>query len=253
MQRDGKVRTVSESFRKGTTGSIYQTLRQSIMNLELYPGSRVTETELAQHFGVSRTPVREALQRLAVEGYLTIRPKHGCYIRQLDVFQLAEYYDVRVGLELEGIALMGQRIPYREVAQLAEDWNPECERYGVSGTEEFKDAEELFHIRLAELCGNPILVQYLRDVNNHIRIVRRLGLPDRDSVMQTYREHYQICQRILAKDLDGAGVLLRAHIHESQAKSRKVTLAQLQIRRRERGMGIDLGTDSAAPGTLPAD
>ena len=77
MQRDDKERIVSESFRKGTTGSIYETLRQSIMNLELYPGSRVTETELAQHFGVSRTPVREALQRLAVEGYLTIRPKHG--------------------------------------------------------------------------------------------------------------------------------------------------------------------------------
>lgn len=252
MQRDDKERIVSESFRKGTTGSIYQTLRQSIMNLELYPGSRVTETELAQHFGVSRTPVREALQRLAVEGYLTIRPKHGCYIRQLDVFELAEYYDVRVGLELEGIALMGQRTPYREVAQLAEDWDPQQARYGMSGSEEFKDAEELFHIRLAELCGNPILVQYLRDVNNHIRIVRRLGLPDQDSVMQTYREHHEICQRILANDLDGATVMLRAHIHESQAKSREVTLAQLQMRRRERGLGTDAGTASATPGTLPA-
>ncbi|HBC33930.1 MAG TPA: hypothetical protein DC045_06340 [Marinobacter adhaerens] len=166
---------------------------------------------------------------------------------------MAEYYDVRVGLELEGIALMGQRIPYREVAQLAEDWDPEQARYGMSGSEEFKDAEELFHIRLAELCGNPILVQYLRDVNNHIRIVRRLGLPDQDSVMQTYREHHEICQRILANDMDGAAVMLRAHIHESQAKSREVTLAQLQMRRRERALGTDAGSDSATPGTLPAN
>ena len=232
---------MTEAPRKWTADRIYQNLRQGIMNLELYPGSRVTETELAQRFGVSRTPVREALQRLAFEGYLTIRPKHGCYIRQLDVFELAEYYDVRVGLELEGIALMGQRIPYREVAQLAEDWDPERAGYGVEGSEQFKDAEESFHIRLAGLCGNSVLVQYLRDVNDHIRIVRRLGLPDRDSVMKTYREHHQICQRILSNDLDGATTMLRAHIHESQAKSREVTLAQLEIRRRERVLASESG------------
>lgn len=225
-----------ESPRKWTTDRIYHDLRQGIMNLDLYPGSRVTETELAQRYHVSRTPVREALQRLAVEGYLTIKPKHGCYIRQLDVFELAEYYDVRIGLELEAVALLTQRIPYREVAQLADDWDPEKARYGLEGTDQFKDAEEAFHIRLAGLSGNPVLLQYLRDVNDHIRIVRRLGLPDRDSVEKTYREHHEICQRILANDLDGANRMLRAHIHESQSKSREVTLAQLEMRRRERAV-----------------
>ncbi|MAM00135.1 GntR family transcriptional regulator [Hydrocarboniclastica marina] len=225
---------MATSTRKWTTDRIYHELRQGIMNLELYPGSRITETELAQRFGVSRTPVREALQRLAVEGYLTIRPKHGCYIRPLDVFELAEYYDVRVGLELEGLALMARRIPYRGIAQLAEDWDPDRAGFGLEGTEQFKDAEEEFHIRLAELSGNPVLVQYLRDINDHIRIVRRLGLPDPESVMRTYREHHEVCQRILANDLEGAASLLRDHVHESQAKSREVTLAQLELRRRER-------------------
>lgn len=227
---------MSDSRRKWTTGRIYHDLRQRIMNLELYPGSRVTETELAQHYGVSRTPVREALQRLAVEGYLTIRPKHGCYIRHLDVFKLAEYYDVRVALELEAIRLLAQRIPYRDVARLAEDWDPAKAGYGVEGSEQFKDAEEAFHVRLAELSGNQVLTQYLKEVNDHIRIVRRLGLPDRESVETTYREHHDICQRILANDLEGAASLLRAHIHESQAKSRQVTLAQLEMRRREQIM-----------------
>jgi len=229
-----KERSMTVSTRKWTTDRIYDNLRQGIMTLELYPGSRVTETELAQRFGVSRTPVREALQRLAVEGYLTIRPKHGCYIRQLDVFELAEYYDVRVGLELEGVALTSQRVPYRELAQLADDWDPRKLMYGSEGTECFKDAEEAFHIRLASLSGNTVLVQYLKGVNDHIRIVRRLGLPDTESVMKTYEEHYEICQRILANDLSAATNVLRAHIHESQAKSREVTLAQLETRRRLR-------------------
>lgn len=211
---------------------IYTSLRQDIMNFDLYPGSRVTETELAQRFGVSRTPIREALQRLSVEGYLTIRPKHGCFIRNLDVFELSEYYDVRVALELEAIELLGKRIPYRDVAALAEDWNPKHLKYGDQGTDELKDAEELFHIRLAELCGNPMLVRYLKDVNNHIRILRRLGFPDRDSVISTYEEHYEICQRILADDPETAQRLLRTHIHASQAKGRDVTLAQMDMHRR---------------------
>ncbi|MBC7191811.1 GntR family transcriptional regulator [Marinobacter sp.] len=218
--------------RQWVADRIYESLRCSIMNFELYPGSRVTETELAQRFDVSRTPIREALQRLAVEGYLTIRPKHGCYIRNLDVFELAEYYDVRVGLEVEAVELMGRRIPYRDLAALAEDWNPEHLKYGDEGTEALKDAEEDFHIRLAELSGNPILVQYLRDVNNHIRILRRLGFPDQDAVISTYQEHYEICQSILTNDIPKACRLLRTHIHASQAKGREVTLAQLEIHRR---------------------
>lgn len=224
--------------RQWVADRIYESLRSSIMNFELYPGSRVTETELAHRFEVSRTPIREALQRLAVEGYLTIRPKHGCYIRNLDVFELAEYYDVRVGLEVEVVELMGRRIPYRDVAVLAEDWDPARLKFGDEGTEAFKDAEEDFHIRLAEMSGNPILVQYLRDVNNHIRILRRLGFPDRDAVISTYQEHYEICQSLLAADLPEASRLIRAHIHVSQAKGREVTLAQLEIhRRRVAGQG----------------
>ncbi len=117
---------------KWSTDRIYACLRQQIMTLELYPGRRVTETELAQRFNVSRTPVREALQRLSVEGYLVIRPKHGCYIRQLDVFELAEYYDVRVALELESIALMAKRVPFREVARLSQDWDPAVEQYNLA-------------------------------------------------------------------------------------------------------------------------
>jgi DNA-binding GntR family transcriptional regulator len=75
-------------------------------------------------------------------------------------------------------------------------------------------------------------VQYLQDVNNHIRILRRLGFPDRDAVISTYQEHYEICQSILAADLPEACRLIRTHIHASQAKGREVTLAQLEIHRR---------------------
>mgnify|MGYP001766339151 FL=1 len=76
---------------KPSSHDVYSQLREMILNFELYPGSRVTEQELASLFGVSRTPVRGALQRLEAEGYLTIQPKQGCYIRALDIAELTQY------------------------------------------------------------------------------------------------------------------------------------------------------------------
>ena len=64
-----------------STQQIYQDLRQMIMDFDLFPGMRITETELADNFKVSRTPVREALQRLELEGFVSIRPKQGCFER----------------------------------------------------------------------------------------------------------------------------------------------------------------------------
>ncbi len=84
---------------------IYRQLKDMILSFVLYPGARVTENELALRFGVSRTPVREALQRLAAEGYVTIRPKQGCFVTDIDIERINHYYDVRIALELRGLEL----------------------------------------------------------------------------------------------------------------------------------------------------
>lgn len=198
------------------------------MDFELYPGSRVTEVRLADEFGVSRTPVREALQRLSAEGYLTIKPKNGCFIRELHVFELLEYYDVRIGLEIEVVELLGRRVPHRAMMDLAARWNPATLALGKVGNDRFRSAEETFHLELAELTGNVTLQRYLTDLNDHIRVLRRFGFPDEDAVISTYQEHHDICRAILCNDIAEAKQLMRDHIEISQAKGRKVTLAQLE-------------------------
>lgn len=95
----------------------------------LYPGVRVTETELADQFGVNRTPVREALQRRAVEGYVTegyvtIRAKQGCFGRDLDIEEINQYQEVRIGLELRVRDLPGRADAARELNRLAAIWTP---------------------------------------------------------------------------------------------------------------------------------
>lgn len=105
--------------------SLYDELREMILSFELYPGSRVTETELAERFGVSRTPIRAALQRLEAEGYISIMPKQGCFIRNLDIEALTKYYQVRVALEMLSLENACTYMSEAALKSLAESWDPE--------------------------------------------------------------------------------------------------------------------------------
>jgi DNA-binding GntR family transcriptional regulator len=212
---------------------IYEKLRKKILEFEIYPGTRITESELAADFNVSRTPVRAALQRLAVEGHIIIQPKQGCFVRPVDIEKISHYYDVRVHLEAAAVELACENMGEDELDALEEIWNPTRVKKSLN-MDEVKSLEEAFHVEIAVASGNAVLVEYLEDINNHIRILRRLGFPDRKSVLETFVEHYELCQLIRARNVRSARKAMIAHIRKSQNIARSVTLSQLQqaIRRR---------------------
>ncbi|HEY3698878.1 MAG TPA: GntR family transcriptional regulator, partial [Spongiibacteraceae bacterium] len=153
---------------------IYEKLLKKILEFEIYPGTRITETELASDFNVSRTPVRAALQRLAIEGHIVIQPKQGCFVRAVDIEKISNYYDVRVHLEAAAVELACENMGDDEIDALEDIWNPARVKKSLN-MDEVKSLEEAFHIEIAVASGNTVLVGYLEDVNNHIRILRRLG------------------------------------------------------------------------------
>ena len=205
---------------------IYLVLREMILNFELYPGSRVTETELADFFKVSRTPVREALLRLESEGHLSIRSKQGCFIRQINIDELSEYYRVRMALESSAVEDACAHMPTKEVEKLLALWSPERipKRISASAMEE---RDESFHIALALGSDNAILVKYLRDINDHIRVIRRVDFHDVDRVARTYHEHHEILQAILNRESVKARNLIKQHIRRSEQFAQTLTLTQL--------------------------
>lgn len=212
---------------KVTAQQIYQSLRGMILDLELAPGTRFTESQVADYFQVSRTPVREALQRLEVENQITIRPKQGCFVRSIDLTQIRDFYDVRVALEILAVEKACAHMSDAALQDLAQQWDPELRHFGSAADDTIKLAEEAFHLALAQGSGNPALVRYLADINDNIRVVRRLGWPDLTSIDDTYQEHYDICRLILARDVDAARTTMLAHIRKSQNQAATITLAQL--------------------------
>jgi len=205
---------------------VYAALREMILNFELYPGSRVTETELAQYFNVSRTPVREALLRLENEGHLTIRSKQGCFIRQIDISELSEYYRVRTALELAAVEDACNHMPTSELEQLAKIWDPERQpKKTVANVMEEQD--EAFHIALAAGGGNTALVKYLRDINDHIRVIRRVDFTDPERISRTFQEHHDIIKAIMNREVQKARNLVKRHIQRSEEFAKTLTLTQL--------------------------
>lgn len=219
------------SAEKRSSRDLYDSLREMILSFELYPGSRVTETELADKFGVSRTPVRGALQRLEAEGYVTILSKQGCFIRNIDIDSLTSYYQVRITLEMLSLENACIHMPESELKSLANAWDPQRQEGRTDNADEMEAWDEAFHMTLAEAGGNFALAEYLNDINRHIRVIRRLDFTDPHRVDKTYDEHYFICQRLLRRDLVAAQALMRAHITRSEQFAKTLTLTQLARRK----------------------
>lgn len=216
---------------KPNAQEIYESLRNMIIRFDLVPGSRVTEMQLADYFQVSRTPVRAALQRLENEGLLSVKAKQGCFIRNIDMLRICHYYDVRVSLEnlvLEEIAKLQDLEALQELAQL---WQPDQTNFGIEINEDLKEAEEIFHLQLAKVSRNSVLAGYIADINDHIRVVRRLGFPNKKSVLDTYEEHYRICELLLHGELKKAQEEMTNHIRKSQDQASRVTLNQIYSNR----------------------
>jgi DNA-binding GntR family transcriptional regulator len=212
---------------KNNAQTIYEALKAMITCFDITPGSRVTEMQIADYFEISRTPVRAALQRLEIEGFLIIKSKQGCFIRNIDLETINNYYDIRLELERMALRLIVQLQPIADLEQLSSDWHPDQLNFGTQINDGLKAAEESFHIQLAELAGNNVLVSYLRDINDQIRVVRRMGFPNLKSVTDTYEEHFRICQLLLKKDLLQASDEMQNHVRKSQDTANNISLKQI--------------------------
>jgi len=211
--------------------NIYIKLRNMILNFEMQPNFRLTETELASYFKVSRTPIREALQRLETEELITIRPKQGCFVRTMDLDEFTDYYQVRVSLEILSLETACTNMPDDALLKLCDVWEQDLLTDNETKAERIAILDESFHLSLAEGGGNRALVKLLSDINNRIRIVRRLDFTDQDRIRKTYEEHYRILQNLLNRDLQAAKNEMMRHIKKSEEFTKMLTVINLGMRK----------------------
>ncbi len=196
-------------------------------DFRLVPGDRFSELEVGRRLGVSRTPVREALFRLRNEGMLEVESKTGWFVRPIDFSRLDQLYDLRVILERASIErIVAQPEMPAELEALKATWLvPAAERLADGRAVGLLD--EAFHATLVRATGNEEAARVHHDVTERIRIVRRLDFTRADRIEATYAEHGRILRQIIQRKAESAQSLLQAHIEQSKAEVRKITLATL--------------------------
>lgn len=189
---------------------LYDAVKDMSVAYRLKPGSRLNEVELAKSLGASRTPLREALNRLVAERLLDFRPGRGFFCRALDATEVFELYEVRRMLEVEAVKLVCARAPDAAITAIRDDPSLYDWRMFGQPIQELVAKDEAFHMQVAALGGNGELVHQLRRINERIRFVRWLDMDKR--VQDTKAEHKAIIKALVARDEDVATGLMRAHI-----------------------------------------
>lgn len=212
---------------------VYNRLKEDIFNFRLLPGDNFTETEMALSYGVSRTPLRDALFRMQREGYLDVGFRRGWKVRPIDFDRLDNLYDLRIVLEMAALERLCQNPdPSPDLEELNAVWLvPEEQR--ESEAVKVAELDESFHTNLVAAAGNEEMTRIHTEVTEKIRIVRRLDFLKKNRVLATYEEHGKILKLIAKRKTTEAQILLRAHITQSKLEVRKITIWMLTEARQE--------------------
>ena len=200
-------------------GALYlpvaEQLRGRIFAHSLPPGGWIDEQALAVEFGISRTPLREALKVLASEGLVTMKPRRGAYVTEVSARDLAEVYHLLGLLEGDAAAAVATGASREQLAEL-KALHAELEAT-ADDRERFFAANEQFHVRLLQIADNHWRSQLVADLRKLMKLNRHHSLRKDGRVLASLKEHRQIVAALAARNAERARSLMQQHIASGKA------------------------------------
>jgi DNA-binding GntR family transcriptional regulator len=188
---------------------VAELLRQRIFKRELEPGSWIDELKLAQAYGISRTPLREALKVLAAEGLVTMKVRRGAYVTEVSEQDLADVYHLLALLESDAASVVARRATDTQLAELRA-LHAELEA-AVKDREKFFSLNERFHMRLLEIAGNRWRDQMVADLRKVMKLNRHNSLLKSGRVRESLAEHRAIMAALARRDAAGVVQAMQTH------------------------------------------
>ena len=192
--------------------ALYADLKARILKLDLKPGEPISEIALAADYHVSRTPVREALQRLLADGLVDVRGRSGTHVSRIPVNQLPQAIIVRKALEGVTTRLAVKQATQSRLLELEARVERMRELAPGGDREAFHLADEAFHATIAEMAGYPGIWTMVEKAKMHVDRFRRVSLPQEGRIARVIEEHAAIFAAISARDADRAVALMERHI-----------------------------------------
>ncbi len=195
-----------------TADEIRESLEQAIIEREFADGERLDEVRLASRFGVSRTPLREALRMLSGSGLVELIPKRGAYVRYPGVVEIVEMFEVMGELEALCGRLSARRISPSDLVELTLAARA-CERAGeANDPDDYYHQNERFHQLIYSAAGNGFLASEALRLQKRLRPFRRMQLRASGRIPQSIAEHAEIVKAITGGDAEKTAIALRNHV-----------------------------------------
>lgn len=189
-------------------------LRERIIRWVYPPGYRITEEDLCREFDMSRSPVREALKVLVANDFVEQLPRRGYAVRQLDIEEIEELYELRLAFEQLVVERLAERDdPGGGLDELREPWSKILVG-PVPSSEDLARLDEAFHEGLARLHRNHTLLRQLQAINERLLIFRTIDFESPQRVEETCRQHLAVLDRIEAGDAKGARAAIRCNVED---------------------------------------
>ena len=188
---------------------VAEQLRQRIFRRELEPGGWIDELKIAEEFGISRTPLREALKVLAAEGLVTMKVRRGAYVTEMSEKDLRDVYHLLSLLESDAAGVVAERATDAQLKTL-QDLHAELEA-AVADREKFFAINERFHMHLLEMADNRWRSQMVADLRKVMKLNRHNSLFKQGRIEDSLGEHRAILAAMVGRDAKGTVKAMQAH------------------------------------------
>jgi DNA-binding GntR family transcriptional regulator len=207
---------MKEQHSPNLSTDVFSVLKERIIRWEYAPGHRLTEEGLCEEFGVSRSPVREALRMLVENRLVEKAPHKGYSVKQLDMQEIHELYEVRMALETYVIERLTQsEYPDQDWKELYRTWQ-NLRKAKITNSSDFAKLDEEFHERLAIWTGNRTLLQQIRSIDERLHIIRVNDITSTERLRKTCDQHLRILDCIRDKDIECAREALQLNIEDGR-------------------------------------
>lgn len=212
----GKLGPIELENYKPLREVVFETLRQAIISGLFKPGERLMEVQLAEQMGVSRTPVREAIRKLELEGFVAMVPRKGAYVSGISVKDIIDVFEVRASLEGLAASLAAERITEEELKELEKSLLQSSEVITGENINIFVEKDTNFHELLYRYSKNQRLANIITHLKEQIQRFRTTSLSLPGRTKDAVDEHKKIVEAISDRNAELAYTLAREHIESAE-------------------------------------
>lgn len=195
---------------------VLEAIREAIINGHLKPGERLMEIQMAEELGVSRTPIREALRKLELEGFIVMIPRKGAYVADISIKDIADVFEIRASLEGLAAALAAERITDEELEFMERCLVVKAEAIANADFDKLVDIDARFHESIYKASRNERLWAIINNLREQIQRLRMTSLSVPGRMSQSLKEHRAIVEAIQSRDINLARQAAQEHIENAE-------------------------------------